>query len=169
MKRLLASSLLGALVLTTGVGWADGPSGARVAKSSESSDESRAVKDGRAVLGLMEGSARGLSDLLGRARRTQDTRAIACVSDSLSQANVLTRRAKERFGMLREAVQRGDASTQALLLALMQEDRAMEREATKTAFACVGVLTVPRGKDLVTVKVIVDKSIPPETAEPRSE
>ncbi len=113
---------------------------------------------------MMEGSARGLQDLLSKTRRTQDVRATACVSDSLSQANVLTRRAKDRYGLLREAAQRGDQASQAHLLAQIQEDRTLEREAGKTAFGCVGVMIVPRGKDLVVVKVTVDKEIPPEQA-----
>ncbi len=115
----------------------------------------------------MEGSARGLQDLLSKTRRTEDKRATACVSDSLSQANTLTRRAKDRYGMLREAVQHGDKPEQAHLLALIQEDRALEREAGNMAFACVGVVVAPRGKDLVTVKVTVDKDIPPELLSPR--
>ncbi len=164
MHRLLASGLLASLVFTAGVGLADGPSGALAQKTAAPSDESRAARDARAVVFMMEGSARGLQDLLSKTRRTQDVRATACVSDSLSQANVLTRRAKDRYGLLREAAQRGDQASQAHLLAQIQEDRTLEREAGKTAFGCVGVMIVPRGKDLVVVKVTVDKEIPPEQA-----
>ena len=160
MHRLIASGLFALVVLHAGTSRADGES-----RESRESGETRATRDGRAVVAMMEGSARGLADLLSKTRRTDDPREIACVSDSLSQANVLTRRAKERYGKLREAVARGDQPAQAYLLALLQEDRAMEREATRTAFACVGVLTVPRGRDLVTVKVTVDKNIPPEGPE----
>ena len=166
MQRLLATGLIASLVLTAGVGHADVEMTAQgapaLARNAGAGDESRAARDGRAVVAMMEGSARGLQDLLAKARRTQDARATACVSDSLSQANVLTRRAKDRYAMLREAVQRGDPAEQAHLLAQMKEDRALEREASKTAFACVGVMVVPRGRDLCVVKVTVDKSIPPE-------
>ena len=164
MQRLLASGLIASLVFTAGVGLADGPSGALAAKTAGATDESRAARDARAVVAMMEGSARGLQDLLSKTRRTQDVRATACVSDSLSQANVLTRRAKDRYGMLREAVHRGDQAEQAHLLAQIKEDRTLEREAGKIAFGCVGVMIVPRGKDLVVVKVTVDKEIPPEQA-----
>ena len=150
MKRMLASGLLAALVLTAGVGIAD------------TKADSPAAIDARGVVATMEGSARGLQDLLSKTRLTNDKRAAACVSDSLSQANALTRRAKERFQLLRDAGQRGDAATEAILLAQIQEDRALERQAGNIAYACVGVGVVPRGRDVVTVKVTIDKSIPPE-------
>jgi hypothetical protein len=150
MKRFAASGLLAALVMIAGVGHAD-------AKA-----ETRAAFDARGVIATMEGSARGLQDLLSKTRLTQDKRATACVNDSLSQANALTRRARERFLLLRDAGQRGDQATEALLLAQIKEDRALERQAGNAAYACVGVMAVPRGHDLVTVKVTIDKNIPPE-------
>jgi hypothetical protein len=162
MKSLFASALAGLLLLHPGVGRADEPTGSRAAKSADTSNEARVARDARAVVALMEGSARGLADLLGKARRTGDTRSVRCVNESLSQANVLTRQAKERYGELVEAVQRRDEDAEARLLALIKEDRAMERDASRTAFACVGVVVLPRGKDVVTVQVTVDKGIAPE-------
>jgi hypothetical protein len=122
----------------------------------------RAQSDARKIVGMMEWSAHGVAALLRNVRRTNDTHAITCVNESLSEADTLTRRAKDHMRELADAAQRGDAATEAHLLSILKEERAVQRDAANRALACVGMTNAPKGKDVVTVSVTIDKSLPPE-------
>jgi hypothetical protein len=158
MRRLLAITLSGLVLCSSAVGRADeaalqGPRG------------ERAESDARKIVGMMEWSAHGVAALLRNTRRTNDARAIACVNESLSEADTLTRRAKDHLHELADAGLRGDAASEAHLLSVLKEERAVQRDAANRALACVGVTSAPKGKDVVTVSVTIDKTLPPETKE----
>jgi hypothetical protein len=162
MRKILASGLFALGVLSSGVVSADEPA-PRAAKSVQI--QSSALKDAHHLIAFMEGSAHGVADLLKRTRPGGDARATACVNESLSQVDVLMRRAKERAHVLADAVARGDAEDQERLSGLIRDDRERQREVVKAAFACVGVTQAPRGKDIVIVQVTIDKTLPPEPKE----
>ena len=165
MKRTFAGGLC-ALVLTSGICLADGPPALRSssfdAQAQRESRASRAQSDGRHVVALMQDTAHGVAGMLTRARRGTDARATACADASLSQADVLMRRAQDRFALLRAAVDRGDDADVARQLMLLNEDRAFQRDVEKNAAACLGVVAGARTKDVVTVTVTIDKDIAPE-------
>jgi hypothetical protein len=151
MRKLVAFAVAASVVCASGAALCD-----------EQGVAPRAQVDGRKIVGMMEWSAHGIAALLRNVRRTNDGRAIACVNESLSEADTLTRRAKDHLRELADATERGDTASEAHLLAILKEERAVQRDAANRALGCVGVTSAPKGKDVVTVSVTIDKTLPPE-------
>jgi hypothetical protein len=158
MRGILAFVVFSCVAFSAAVSHADDTGASRVAPRAEP----RAEADGRKIVGMMEWSAHGVAALLRDVRRSKDARAIACVNASLSEADTLTRRARDHLRELSNAMQRGDEASAVHFLAVLKEERAVQRDVTNEALACVGASAAPKGKDVVTVSVTIDKTLPPE-------
>jgi hypothetical protein len=115
----------------------------------------------------MEQGAAGVRRQVEEARAARDVVKLQCLNDKLTQLDVATRTAKDRYASFMSASERGDLERQRHEFTVLQVLRDRARELVAEAQQCIGEETGFLGESRVTVEVppgLPDPAIYPENS-----
>lgn len=106
-----------------------------------------------AALSRMESSSSTVRHQLEQARMARDVVKTLCLNDKLSQIDVTTRSARDRYAALQSAVQRGDVEGANHHFSILTAHRQHAEQVTAEANQCIGEEIAFVGQTQVTAQV----------------